>query len=107
MASWIRSLYRQIDAISWISLEATRERGPIYAFEYLWQAKDKRATVEVDGLTSEFKSTGKAFGSQLKRVLNRDMLFDIGTETMNLLVPGAGIALKVTKAVADHRGKAS
>jgi hypothetical protein len=80
---------------------------PIYAFEYLWQAKDKRATVEVDGLTSEFKSTGKAFGSQLKRVLNRDMLFDIGTETMNLLVPGAGIALKVTKAVADHRGKAS
>ena len=80
---------------------------PVYAFEYVWQAKDKRATVEVDGLTGEFKATGKAFGSQLKRVLNRDVLFDIGAETINLVVPGGAIALKLTKAVADRRGKAS
>jgi hypothetical protein len=80
---------------------------PVYAFEYVWQAKDKRATVEVDGLTGEFKSTGKAFGAQLKRVLKREVLFDIGAETMNLVVPGGAIALKLTKAVADRRGKAS
>ncbi len=80
---------------------------PIYAFEYLWPAKDKRATVEVDGLTGEFKPTGKAFGDRLKHVLNRDLLFDIGAETMNLVVPGGAIALKLTKAVAERRGKAS
>ena len=80
---------------------------PVYAFEYVWQVKDKRATVEVDGLTGEFKATGKAFGSQLKRVLNRDLLFDIGAETTNLVVPGGAIALKLTKAVADRQGKAS
>lgn len=79
---------------------------PVYAFEYVWQAKDKRATVEVDGLTCEFKSTGKAFGSHLKGVLTREMLFDIGAETINLVVPGGGIALKLTKAVADRHGKA-
>lgn len=77
---------------------------PVYAFEYVWQAKDKRATVEVDGLTGEFKPTGKALGGQLKRVLNREVLFDIGAETINLVVPGGAIALKLTKAVVE-RGK--
>jgi len=72
---------------------------PVYAFEYVWQAKDKRATVEVDGLTGEFKPTGKAFGSQLMRVLNRDMLLELGADTLGLVVPGASIALKLTKAV--------
>ncbi len=76
---------------------------PVYAFEYVWEAKGKRTTVEVDGLTGEFKSTGKAFGSQLKRVFNREVLFDIGAETINLVVPGGAIALKLTKAVTERR----
>jgi len=76
---------------------------PVYAFEYVWEAKAKRATVEVDGLTGEFKPTGKAFGSQLKRVFTREVLFDIGAETINLVVPGGAIALKLGKAIADKR----
>jgi hypothetical protein len=80
---------------------------PVYAFECVWQAKDKRVTVEVDGLTAEFKSTGKAFGSQLKRVLNREVLFDLGAEAINVVVPGGAIALKLTKAVVDRGKKAS
>jgi hypothetical protein len=76
---------------------------PVYAFEYVWEAKGKRTTVEVDGLTGEFKPAGKAFGAQLKRVLNREMLFDIGAETMNLVVPGGAIAVKLTKALMDRR----
>ena len=76
---------------------------PVYAFEYVWSAKAKRATVEVDGLTGEFKPTGKAFGSQLKRVFTREVLFDIGAETINLVVPGGAIALKLGKAIADKR----
>lgn len=76
---------------------------PVYAFEYVWEAKGKRATVEVDGLTGEFTATGKAFGGQLKHILNREVLFDIGAETINLVVPGGAIALKLGKAVADRR----
>ena len=75
----------------------------MYAFEYVWEAKAKRATVEVDGLTGEFKPTGKAFGAQLKRVFTRDVLFDIGAETINLVVPGGAIALKLGKAITDRR----
>jgi hypothetical protein len=80
---------------------------PVYAFEYIWEAKGKRATVEVDGLTGEFKASGTAFGSQLKRVLNRDVLFDIGGETLNLVVPGGAIALKLTKALMDQQRSGS
>ena len=76
---------------------------PVYAFEYIWEAKAKRTTVEVDGLTGEFKPTGKTFGSHLKRYMTRDVLFDIGAETLNLVVPGGAIALKIGKAVADRR----
>ena len=76
---------------------------PVYAFEYVWDAKARRTTVEVDGLTGEFKATGKTFGSQLKRVMTREVLFDIGAETMNLVVPGGAIALKLGKAVMNRR----
>jgi hypothetical protein len=76
---------------------------PVYAFEYHWGAKGKRATVEVDGLTGEFKPTGQAFGDQLKKALTRDVLFAVGGDVVNMVVPGGGIAVKLTKAVLDSR----
>jgi hypothetical protein len=76
---------------------------PVYALEYVWQAKGKRVTVEVDGLTGEFKPTGKAFGDQLKKVLQRDVLFAVGGDVLNFVVPGGSIAVKLTKAVLDSR----
>lgn len=76
---------------------------PVYAFEYTWEAKGKRMTVEVDGLTGEFSPTGKTFGGQLRRVLTREILFDLGGEALNLVVPGGAIPLKLAKAVMDRR----
>lgn len=64
---------------------------------------EERHEVFLDGLTGEFKPTGRAFGDQLKKVLSREVLFDIGAETMNLVVPGGAIAVKLTKAVMDRR----
>ncbi|MDQ7842825.1 MAG: hypothetical protein QN141_01870 [Armatimonadota bacterium] len=76
---------------------------PVYAFEYRWESKGKRAVAEVDALTGEFRAAGSLFGEKLRKVLNRDVLFDIGGETLNLVVPGGAIALKLTKAIADRR----
>jgi hypothetical protein len=76
---------------------------PVYALEYVWEAKGKRVTVEVDGLTGDFKPTGKAFGDQLKNVLQRDVLFAVGGDVLNMVVPGGSIAVKLTKAVLDSR----
>jgi len=76
---------------------------PVYAFEYTWESKGKRTVAEVDGLTGEFRAAGSLFGKKLRQVLNRDVLFDIGGETLNLVVPGGAIVLKLSKAIADRR----
>ncbi len=54
-------------------------------------------------LSTTFRATGSFFGDRLKNVLNRDALFDLGGEAMNLVVPGGAIAVKLTKAIADRR----
>lgn len=78
---------------------------PIYAFEYLWQPKDKRAVIEFDGLTGEIRTGGKAMRQQVGKVLTRELLFDIGVDTVDLFVPGGGIAIKLVRAIAERRKK--
>jgi hypothetical protein len=75
---------------------------PVYAFEYSWEARGKRAVVELDGITGESSASGRAFQQQVRRIFNRDVLFDLGAESINLVVPGGAIALKIGKAVVDH-----
>ncbi len=70
---------------------------PVFAFEYLWQTKDKHAVIEFDGLTGEIRTGGRAFRQQLGKVLTRDLLFDVGAETLNLIVPGGGLAVKLVQ----------
>jgi hypothetical protein len=72
---------------------------PMYAFEYFWASKDKRAIVEFDGLTGEMRTGGKTIQSELGRILTPEVLFDVGTDAVDLLVPGGGIALKVGRAI--------
>ncbi len=78
---------------------------PIYAFEYLWEARGKKAVVELDAVTGKVNTDGRAFQQQVRRIFNREVLFDLGAETVNLVVPGGAIALKIGKAVVDHRKK--
>jgi hypothetical protein len=74
---------------------------PIYAFEYHWEPKDRYAVVELDGLTGEKYSDGKAVRQQLKGALDKELLFDIGTDTIDLIVPGGGLAMKLARVVVD------
>lgn len=72
---------------------------PMYAFEYFWAAKEKRAVVEFDGLTGEMRTGGKTIQAELGRILTPEVLFDVGIDAVDLLVPGGGIALKVGRAI--------
>ena len=76
---------------------------PVYAFEYVWEARGKKAVVELDAVSGKVNTDGRAFQQQMRRIFNREVLFDLGAETVNLVVPGGAIALKIGKAVADHR----
>jgi hypothetical protein len=73
---------------------------PIRAYEFHWKSKDKRGVVEIDAATGAFRQGG-SFLPQLGRVITRDALFDIGADTIGLLVPGGSIAVKVARAALD------
>jgi hypothetical protein len=72
---------------------------PVYAFEYLWRSKSKTQSLEIDGVTAESRTTSTSVGSRVSRRLSKELLFDIGADAVDLLVPGGGIAMKVGRAV--------
>lgn len=73
---------------------------PIFAYEFHWVPKDKRGVVEIDGLTGQVHHAS-SLRTQLSRMVTRDALFDIGADTIGLLVPGGSIAVKVARVALD------
>jgi hypothetical protein len=74
---------------------------PIWAFEFHWRPKEKRGVVEIDAVTGAVRAGGSLL-PQLSRVITRDALFDIGADTVGLLVPGGSVAVKVARAALDR-----
>lgn len=88
-----------------VTLEATELfYRPIWAFEFAWTGKGKQAIVEIDSVTGQIQA-GKALVGQIKGMLNRDLLFDLGADTVGLIVPGGSIAVKLAKAAIDKNKK--
>ncbi len=77
---------------------------PIYAFEFRWKPKDKMGVAEFDGITGEMRNA-KALRSALGVSISRDALFDIGADTVGMLIPGANIAVKLAKVALDQKKK--
>jgi hypothetical protein len=76
---------------------------PVYAFEYHWQSKDRSAVAEFDGLTGEMRTGGKALRQQIGQMLTPELLFDVGVDAVDLLVPGGGIAIKMARAITTRK----
>ena len=74
---------------------------PIWAFEFELPAKGKRGVVEVDALTGETR-TATSLKLQINRHISRDAMFDIGADTIGLIVPGGSIALKLARVALDR-----
>lgn len=72
---------------------------PIYAFEYIWQAKNKNVIVECDGMTLELSNGGKTLKKQFKSLLDPDLLFDLTADATGTIIPGGSIVVKLTRAV--------
>jgi hypothetical protein len=84
-----------------LTLEATDlYYRPVWAFEYHWKPKDKRGVVEIDALTGQVRQ-GQSLVAGMTRMVSRDAIFDIGADTIGLLVPGGSIAVKVARAALD------
>ncbi len=74
---------------------------PTFGFKYTWAAKNKTAEVAIDAITGELQVEPPAAIAAVGKLLKPETLFDIGAETLNLVVPGGAIALRVAKAIAD------
>ncbi|WP_420630901.1 hypothetical protein [Candidatus Leptofilum sp.] len=70
---------------------------PVYAFQYRWKSKQKEAIVEYDAVTSELRTDGKTFQQYMGKLLDPEFLFDVGADTIDLLVPGGGLAVKLAR----------
>lgn len=73
---------------------------PVYAVEYEWKARNKRQVFEFDALTGEIRAEGGEIKKHAKRILEMDALFDIGSDTAGMLVPGGGVAVKLGRIAA-------
>ena len=74
---------------------------PIWAFEFHWTPKDRSGVLEIDALTGAVRQAA-SLTSHMTRLISRDALFDIGADTVGLLVPGGSIAVKVARAALDR-----
>ncbi|HUF38471.1 MAG TPA: hypothetical protein VMN57_08110 [Anaerolineales bacterium] len=70
---------------------------PVYAFHYRWTAKDRDTVIEIDGVTGAMVSGGKTFQQYVGKFLDPEFLFDVGLDTVDLLVPGGGLAVKLAR----------
>ncbi len=75
---------------------------PVWAFEYTWQGRGKSGVIEVDGATAQVRQ-GRPLRGQIRGIFTRDVLFDVGADTVGLIVPGGSIAVKLAKAAIDRR----
>ena len=76
---------------------------PVYAFEFQWTPKERSAVAEFDGLTGKLITEGANIRETVGRVLTPEVLFDVGVDAIDLLVPGGGIAIKLAKAAASSK----
>lgn len=75
---------------------------PIWAFEFAWTAKNRQGVVEIDSVTGALRQ-GKPLVGQLRGMLTRDVLFDVGADTVGLLIPGGSIAVRLAQAAIDRK----
>ena len=78
---------------------------PVYSFQFLWKSKNKKAILEVDGVTGETSAGTRTFSEYLGKALDRDFLFDIGADAAGMFIPGGSIAVKAAKKIIDNKRK--
>lgn len=75
---------------------------PIYAFEFAWNGRDKQGVIEIDAVTGQTRQ-GKPLIGQIKGMLTRDVMFDVGADTLGLFIPGGSIAVRLAQAAIDKK----
>ena len=59
--------------------------------------------LEFDPITGDVRTGGRKLSDQIKNMVTRDLIFDVTADAVGILVPGGSIAVKLVKAVVDHK----
>jgi hypothetical protein len=104
LAEMIKPVHAQVIHEERVNLETIELNfRPVYALEYEWAAKGKRVVLEFDAITGDMRSGGKKLSDQIKNMVTRDLIFDVTADAVGMFVPGGSIAVKLVKAVVDHK----
>lgn len=76
---------------------------PVYAFQFNWKSKNKKAIVEIDAVTGAYSTGSRTFSEYIGKALDRDFLFDIGADAAGIFIPGGSIAVKAAKKLIDGK----
>jgi hypothetical protein len=68
---------------------------PTFAVEYAWAAKQKKQVMVFDALSGAAKAVPGELRKQVAKVLENDVLFDIGADAIGTIIPGANVAIKL------------
>lgn len=68
---------------------------PTFAVEYVWAAKQKKQVMVFDALSGAAKAVPGELRKQVAKVLENDVLFDIGADAIGTIIPGANVAIKL------------
>jgi hypothetical protein len=75
---------------------------PTFNFKCTWAAKNKSVDLAIDAITGDLQTQPSATMALVAKLMKPETLFDIGAETLNVIVPGGAIPLKVAKALAER-----
>jgi hypothetical protein len=104
LAEMIKPVQAQVIHEERVNLETIELNfRPVYALEYEWVGKGKRVVLEFDAVTGEVRTGGRKLSAQIKNVVTRDLIFDVTADAVGMLLPGGSIAVKLVKAVVDHK----
>ncbi len=79
--------------------------APVHVFEFKEENRDKRATIEVDGITGVWQKGTSLVTDLTKKYWSGETVFDISTEVASNLLPGAGVAMIITKKIFEKRSR--
>jgi len=74
---------------------------PIYAFQYHWKTKDKKAIVEVDGINGEIRTGTRTYSEYFGKIMDKDFLMDVGADAAGMIIPGGSIAVRFAQKCVD------
>ncbi len=76
-----------------------------HVFEFKEEHRDVRKTIEVDGVTGNWDKGDHLVSDLTKKYWSGETVFDISTEVAGNILPGAGVAMMITKKLMDRHKK--